>query len=138
MRTLEITLLALNIPFLIPLLFKRGPARLLWQPRTRLLLSLAAAVVGVLQLMLEGSRWQLFPAYGLTAVYLITSLWQARPANAQELRTGGFPDLDTAGRRAFWPPGSHPERGPGLPLPGSQAACADRALQGRNDRSPLY
>ncbi len=85
MRALEIALLALNIPLLIPLLFKRGAARPLWQPKVRLLLSVTAVLVGVMHVLLEGGRWQLALAYGLTGANLFASLWQAQ----QPGRAGG-------------------------------------------------
>jgi predicted dienelactone hydrolase len=68
MRTLEIVLLVALLAYL------------LLPPRLRRWAALAAVVVALLHLGLEGERWQMVPAYALTAFFAALSLLQLRPA----------------------------------------------------------
>lgn len=75
MRPLEIILLVLPLPYLLWPLSGR------MRPRWLRLLPLAALAVFALQVSVEGYRWQMLPAYLLTAVLALHALYRLwRPA----------------------------------------------------------
>jgi hypothetical protein len=75
MRLLEILLLTTNGLLLLQWLFQR--LRPFPHPRWSLLLPLSTGLILLLHLLLESCRWQMVPAYGLTAVLLLLTLIQA-------------------------------------------------------------
>lgn len=73
MRPFEALLLLTPIPFFIwPVVSRQR------RPTYILALPLPGFLFLLLHLIVEGYRWQMFPAYGLTAVLLLYSLWQWR------------------------------------------------------------
>lgn len=71
MRLLEILILLTPIPyFLWPVISKRT------RPSLIAALPFAGIILLLLHLVLEGYRWQVIPAYGLTAVLFLAALWR--------------------------------------------------------------
>lgn len=79
MRTFEILILLLDAVLIIVLLFPNS------RPRYLLLIaSLSASLAVVLQLLVEGYRWQMTLAYLLTAILLVIAFFQSRSAKRQD------------------------------------------------------
>lgn len=72
MRPFEIALVAANLLAFVLLIVPRVRAT-----RSPLIASLLAAAVAIVQLLVEGSRWQMLPAYIVTAIIIATAaaLW---------------------------------------------------------------
>jgi len=80
MRTFEaILLLALLACLLLP-------------PRPRRWAALAAVLVALLHLGVEGERWQMVPAYILTALFAVLTLLQLRPKSPAALPSSAQPE----------------------------------------------
>lgn len=85
MRTLELILLLLPIPYLLWPLVARS------RPRWLQLLPFAAVALLALHLIIEGYRWQMVPAYLLTAVIFLHALFrQLRPPRPDGRRIWGI------------------------------------------------
>ncbi len=89
MRTLEILLLFLNLPFAVVLFTGRPGKRPAWRIGLTLL-ALLTSLVSLAHLWIEGGRWQLVPAYALTATNLVFGLRLLRPGTgeSQEQKRG--------------------------------------------------
>lgn len=84
MRPLEIIILLINAVYVVWGLFAARPKWLHGLP-------LLAAVLIPAHGLLEGARWQMWPAYGLTAVLLLAAVagWRQDGAAGRGWRTGG-------------------------------------------------
>lgn len=79
MRPLELALLAVDLVALVLLAIPR-PRHTRWP----LVAALLAVVLALAQLGAEGSRWQMLPAYALTAILLVTAfVLRCRPGRAR-------------------------------------------------------
>jgi hypothetical protein len=86
MRLFEILILATLLPPLLWPVFSRN------RPKWLALFPLLGLLFSVVHLLVEGYRWQMFPAYGLTAVFLfLTIRWATtNPAPSRLAKLGGL------------------------------------------------
>ncbi|MDQ3699169.1 MAG: hypothetical protein M3373_14285 [Gemmatimonadota bacterium] len=82
MRPFEIVLLAALVPAVVGIFY--APAR---RPRWWWLLTALPALLGVVQLLAEGHRWQLVPAYTLAALLLVVALTSRFRAQTERPRS---------------------------------------------------
>lgn len=84
MRLFEILMLLLILPVLVwPLLPWRRPRWIDFLPAT-------AVAVMIIQLLFEGYRWQMLPAYGLVVVVFLVTLPRLRTPSAAEKKRSGW------------------------------------------------